>query len=203
MPWPSPGEVRRRRRLGQDQCAASHSPTGRATTTSTARPTIRSTLAAPPGDHRAAHRQRLPPAMGHCRSAPTSAAPCGRPRTICGVYAHKPTFGLVPSRGHTPPPFPPLPFERDLAVIGPMSRSAFDLSDCLTSSPAPTNSRLARLSAAAAGGAPHRLKDFRILVIDSHPLMPTASSIRAAIDKLAGRPLQGRRQGRARERVDA
>src|SRR5205807_8641154 len=49
------------------------------------------------------------------------------PAFHCGVYAHKPTFALVPSRGHTPPPFPPLPFDRDLAVIGPMARSAADL----------------------------------------------------------------------------
>ena len=41
------------------------------------------------------------------------------PAFHCGVYAHKPTFALAPSRGHTPPPFPPLPFDRDLAVIGP------------------------------------------------------------------------------------
>src|ERR1700742_1146001 len=45
-----------------------------------------------------------------------------------GVYAHKPTFDLVPSRGHTAPPAPPLIYERDLAVIGPMARSAADLS---------------------------------------------------------------------------
>jgi amidase len=49
------------------------------------------------------------------------------PAFHCGVYAHKPTFALVPSRGHTPPPFPPLPFDRDLSVIGPMARSAADL----------------------------------------------------------------------------
>ncbi len=45
------------------------------------------------------------------------------PAFHCGVYAHKPTFALVPSRGHTPPPLPALPFDRDLAVIGPMARS--------------------------------------------------------------------------------
>ena len=50
------------------------------------------------------------------------------PAFHCGVYAHKPTFALVPSRGHTPPPLPPLPLDRDLAVIGPMARSAADLS---------------------------------------------------------------------------
>src|SRR5450631_505551 len=42
------------------------------------------------------------------------------PAFHCGVYAHNPTFALVPLRGHTPPPYPPLPFDRDLAVIGPM-----------------------------------------------------------------------------------
>jgi amidase len=50
------------------------------------------------------------------------------PAHYCGVYAHKPTFGLVPARGHTPPPAPPIAIERDLAVIGPMARSAADLS---------------------------------------------------------------------------
>src|SRR4051794_6663639 len=46
------------------------------------------------------------------------------PAFHCGVFAHKPTFGLVAPRGHTPPPFPPLPFEGDLSVIGPMARFA-------------------------------------------------------------------------------
>jgi amidase len=50
------------------------------------------------------------------------------PAFHCGVYAHKPTYALVPSRGHTPPPLPPLPLDRDLAVIGPMARCATDLS---------------------------------------------------------------------------
>ena len=31
------------------------------------------------------------------------------PAHYCGVYAHKPTLQLVASRGHTPPPLPPLP----------------------------------------------------------------------------------------------
>ena len=44
------------------------------------------------------------------------------PAFHCGVYAHKPTFDLVAMRGHTPPPLPPLPSNRDLSVIGPMAR---------------------------------------------------------------------------------
>src|SRR5581483_10482125 len=50
------------------------------------------------------------------------------PAFHCGVYAHKPTYALVPTRGHVAPPLPPLPFNRDLAVIGPMARCAADLS---------------------------------------------------------------------------
>ncbi len=49
------------------------------------------------------------------------------PAFHCGVYAHKPTYNLCPTRGHTPPPFPAVPMERDMAVIGPMARSAADL----------------------------------------------------------------------------
>src|SRR6202012_5359454 len=49
------------------------------------------------------------------------------PAHFCGVFAHKPTFDLLPSRGHTPPPLPPLPFDRDLSVLGPMARGAADL----------------------------------------------------------------------------
>ncbi len=54
------------------------------------------------------------------------------PAFHCGVYAHKPTFALAPSRGHTSPPLPPLPFDRDLAVIGPMARRPPIFRSCST-----------------------------------------------------------------------
>jgi amidase len=49
------------------------------------------------------------------------------PAHFCGVYGHKPTWATVPSRGHQPPGVPPGPEEPDLAVVGPMGRSAEDL----------------------------------------------------------------------------
>jgi len=108
------------------------------------------------------------------------------PAFCCGIFAHKPTLALVPARGHLPPALPPMPFEHDLVVIGPMARSALDLSLLLdvVAGPDPL----------VAGQAYHlslppprhaELKDFRVLVIDSDPLMPTNSVVRAAIDELA------------------
>jgi len=108
------------------------------------------------------------------------------PAFHCGIYAHKPTFALVPSRGHLPPPFPPLPSDRDLAVIGPMARSAADLALLLDviAGPDPLDSGTAYTLALP----PPRhgaLKDFRVLLIDSHPVMPTNAAVRAAINTLA------------------
>ncbi|HEY0649416.1 amidase family protein [Phenylobacterium sp.] len=48
------------------------------------------------------------------------------PASFCGVYSHKPTWGMVSQRGHVPP-HPGSHAERDLNVIGPMARSARDL----------------------------------------------------------------------------
>src|SRR6476646_231933 len=48
------------------------------------------------------------------------------PASFCGVYSHKPTWGLVDQQGHGPPT-PGSWSERDLNVVGPMARSARDL----------------------------------------------------------------------------
>ena len=48
------------------------------------------------------------------------------PANFCGVFAHKPTWGMVSQLGHVPPR-PGTLAERDLNVVGPMARSARDL----------------------------------------------------------------------------
>jgi amidase len=50
------------------------------------------------------------------------------PAHFCGIYGHKPTLNLVDFAGHIPGPWnggPPITF--DLAVAGPLARSAIDL----------------------------------------------------------------------------
>jgi amidase len=110
------------------------------------------------------------------------------PAHYCGVFAHKPTLNLVPSRGQVPPGVPPLPHEGDLAVIGPMARSAADLAMALDIVAGPDEASAGIAYRLALPGPRHdALKDFRVLVLDTHPLVPTATSVRAALDQLADR----------------
>jgi amidase len=110
------------------------------------------------------------------------------PAHYCGVYAHKPTHGMVPSRGHIPPPFPALPGSVDLSVIGPMARSAADLERLLDVIAGPDELDDGVAYRLALPPARHdALHDYRVLVIDTHPLLPSAASVRVAIEGLAER----------------
>jgi amidase len=108
------------------------------------------------------------------------------PAFHCGVYAHKPTHALAPTRGHIPPPLPPLPLERDMSVIGPMARCAGDLSLLLDVIAGPDPLEAGTAYRLALPPPRHNdLKNFRVLLIDSDPVLPTAKSVRTAIERLA------------------
>jgi amidase len=110
------------------------------------------------------------------------------PAHYCGVYAHKPSLGLAPARGHTLPNLPALAVESDLAVIGPMARSAGDLALGLDVIAGPDEQANAIAYRLALPPPRHQhLKSFRILVIDAHPLIPTAASVRGALETLTER----------------
>jgi len=121
------------------------------------------------------------------------------PAHYCGVYGHKPTLDLVPNRGHTPPGVPALPRSIDLAVVGPMARSAADLALALDLLAGPDDARDGVAYRLALPPPRHeKLEDFRVLVLDTHPLLPTAASLRTALDRLAGRLVKaGAKVGRA------
>lgn len=77
------------------------------------------------------------------------------PAHFCGVFGHKPSYGVVSTRGHIPPS-PGVLYEGELGVAGPLSRSAADLSLLL-----PLMARPER--AGELKPARHeRLEDFRI-----------------------------------------
>ena len=107
------------------------------------------------------------------------------PSAFCGVYGHKPSYNLIPQRGHAPPPGLD-GADSVLAVIGPMARSAADLAlalDVLAGPDAPdaVGYRLHLPPPRHAG-----LADFRVLIIDHHPAATMDPEIRAALERVAG-----------------
>ena len=109
------------------------------------------------------------------------------PAFHCGIYAHKPTFNLIPYRGHIAPPLPPLPFDRDLSVLGPMARGAADLSLLLDVMAGPDPLEAGKgYKLALPPSRQTELKNFRVLLIDTDPVLPTDSAVRGMLNALAG-----------------
>ena len=107
------------------------------------------------------------------------------PAHFCGVFAHKPSYGLAASRGHTPPGAEPIPYEVDLGVIGPMARSAEDLSLALDIIAGPDEPMATAYRLVLPATRHTALRDFRVLVLAEHPLVPTAAEVRTALDRVA------------------
>lgn len=108
------------------------------------------------------------------------------PAHFCGVYAHKPTLGLTAMRGMTPPPAPALPTDADLAVVGPMARTARDLTLLLDVMAGPDPLTLGVAHKMALPPPRHGgLDAFRVLVLEEHPFIATGAAVRAAINRVA------------------
>jgi amidase len=97
------------------------------------------------------------------------------PAHFCGVYGHKPTLNVVPIRGHVPPPPNVIVGPADLAVAGPLARSAGDLKALLEvlGGPDTDEATAYRWSLPPARGA--RLSDYRIGYVLDDPLCPVSS----------------------------
>ena len=74
-----------------------------------------------------------------------------------------------------------------MAVVGPMARSAADLSLLLDVIAGPDAPVATAYRLALPPSRHDDLRSFRVLVLDSHPLAPTASSVRAAVERLGER----------------
>ena len=103
------------------------------------------------------------------------------PAAFCGVFGHKPTYGIVPLKGHGFPGTDAA--DVPLAVVGPLARTTDDLKAALDVVMGPLDGGGYRLDVAP---APHeKLSDFRVLVLDTHPSVPTDASVREPLNKLA------------------
>lgn len=108
------------------------------------------------------------------------------PAHYCGIYAHKPSIDLVPYRGASPPTMPAIPNRLDFVVAGPMARSANDLALALNILAGPDELTEGKAYKLLLPPPRHnKLQNFRILILDDHPLYPTADIIKQSINSLA------------------
>jgi amidase len=105
------------------------------------------------------------------------------PAHCCGIYAHKPSHGLVPLRGAAPPGNPMLSvsIDPDLVVAGPMSRSAGDLALALDVLAGPDDAQATGYRLELPPARHTRLADFRVLMLEDHPALPISNEVRAAM----------------------
>jgi amidase len=104
------------------------------------------------------------------------------PAHYCGVFGHKPTWGLLPPRGHALPGMLSSP---DLSVIGPLGRSAADLemSVQILAGPDDMQSHGYQLNLQVPSHV--SLADYRVAVWRNDDNAPVSQEVMARVDAVA------------------
>ena len=103
------------------------------------------------------------------------------PASYCGLFGHKPTYGIIPKRGHVPPTHGARA-ETELSVVGPLARSVGDLElalDLTIGLEAPQNHALQLKLPAPRATTP---QDLRVGIWADDPYCPVDSEVVAAIE---------------------
>ncbi|RVT89758.1 amidase [Sphingomonas crocodyli] len=108
------------------------------------------------------------------------------PAAFCGVYGHKPSWQLIPGRGHVPPAGEPGAFPH-LSVVGPMARTARDLEIALDVLAGPDSDMAAGYQLALREPRGERLSDYRVLVVDRIGDLPIDGEVTGALSDLVDR----------------
>src|ERR1700756_2354379 len=102
------------------------------------------------------------------------------PAHYCGVYGHKPTWGLISTRGHAPPG---IMTPTDISVVGPMARHAEDLDLALRALAGPDLLQQAAWRVELPPQRRRRLGEFRVAVWASSPLCRIDASVSDLFDR--------------------
>ena len=107
------------------------------------------------------------------------------PAHFCGIFGHKPSYGVLPARGHAPNGLEGAPV--DLAVCGPLARDAADLELMMGVLAGPDIDEAAGWQLALPPPRDENLRGRRVLLLAAHPCAATDREIRDALDALGGR----------------
>ncbi len=106
------------------------------------------------------------------------------PAHFCGTYGHKPSYGLIPLRGHVPGP-PGTMASSDLSVAGPLARTADDLGFLLDILAGPNQSERTAWRLELPPPRHQKLQDFRVALWLDEADCPIDQSVRAALESAA------------------
>ncbi|GAA6145798.1 amidase [Thalassolituus maritimus] len=106
------------------------------------------------------------------------------PSHFCGTYGHKPTHGIIASRGHIPGPSGML-MEPDLATPGPMARCAQDLDTLLDVLAVPGPHMGENWSLSLPAAPDKALSDYKVLIWTEDPMSPIDDELKCAYSDMA------------------
>jgi amidase len=109
------------------------------------------------------------------------------PSHFCGLFGHKPTYGLVPQTGHQPPPYDRPGSPPQFNVVGPLARTTADLELALGVLAGPEQDETGVYQLALPPARAAAIRDFRVLVVTQHPLGFVDDCVRNPILALADR----------------
>ncbi|TXL76766.1 amidase [Vineibacter terrae] len=102
------------------------------------------------------------------------------PAHFCGVYGHKPSYGLISVRGHVPGP-PNSLLQVDIGVAGPLARSAEDLDLALAVLAGPDEFDAPAWRVELPAPRQAQLRDYRIAICADDPFCPVDAEIAGLI----------------------
>ncbi|MFE3659904.1 amidase [Streptomyces sp. NPDC059165] len=105
------------------------------------------------------------------------------PAAYCGVYALRPSGGVVPTRGHIPRP-PGWLSSSDMLALGPLARNADDLDVLLDVLAAPAPAEAAAWRIDLPGPKHARLADYRVGMWPDDPYCPVDANIRDLLEQV-------------------
>jgi amidase len=138
-------------------------------------------LARTPGGSSGGSAAALAAGLAAIETGSDIASSIRNPAHNCGVFGHKPTYGLIPTRGHTlGDVITPL----DISVVGPLARSAGDLDAALSVLAGPDEIEAAGMTYTLPPSRKKALKDFRIGVILTDPVSEVESDVQEVLQRL-------------------